>query len=114
MVEDMIQTGLDWLNDQREAYLAGSVVYHRGAYSVTITNATKGKSRREDVSTFGNYIKAENVDWLIAAAEIVINGSQVLPARYDTIVWTDGDDVFNYSDSAQKYLRIFTKQIGSA
>ena len=125
----MLQAGLDWLNDQRESYMSeSSVTYYRGVNSVTITNATKGQSRKEDVSTFGSYINTQNVDFIIAASEIVIDGSQVLPEKHDWIQWadansviwkfevtpaSDGDDFFQYEDPSQKYLRVFTLQNGT-
>ena len=71
---------------------AGSTVtYQRASDTVTIT-AVRGRSTHTAESTEGIVYEAESVDYLVAAADLILAGSTITPAAGDLIV--DGDETF--------------------
>jgi hypothetical protein len=122
---DLLQTGLDWLADQLKTYASRPVVYRREAYEVTV-QATVGRTLLKLDDGYGGVrIEWTDRDFLIHAADLVIDGSPTLPERGDVIRETQGSKTFIYevmapgkepawrwSDVFRKVLRIHTKQVG--
>lgn len=119
---DLLQIGSDWLADQMKAHAGRSITYRRGANSVTVT-ATIGRTEFELDDEFGVLRKIESRDFLIAAADLVLNSVTVLPERGDEIDETQGSVTYTYevmapgkephyrfSDPYRRTLRIHTKQ----
>jgi len=84
-VTDLLQDGLDWLEEQRRAHLSRTVTYRRGASTVEIL-ATVGATRFEADDGSGIVVEMEARDYLIASADLVLDGEQVQPERGDEIV----------------------------
>jgi len=123
-VAGFLQQGLDWLEEQRKAHLSRTVTYRRGASTVEVL-ATVGATRFEADDGSGMVIEMESRDYLIAAADLVLDGQQVLPERGDQVLETrDGvthvyevmdlgpEKHFVTCDPDGRTLRIHTKFVG--
>ena len=120
---DLLETGSDWLQDQRTKHMSRQVVYQRGSESVSLA-ATIGRTVFEIDDGQGLLERYESRDFLVLADDLVLAGSKTLPKSGDRIRETQGSDVFvyevmapggepvwRYSDPYRKTLRIHTKQI---
>jgi hypothetical protein len=88
-MSNLMQTGQAWLAGQLKAHVSTPVVYDRGGQTVTL-DATFGRTDAERVDENGVGIREEIVDFLVTAADLVIDGAAVLPKRGDAIRYTDG------------------------
>jgi len=124
-VAGFLQQGLDWLEEQRKAHLSRTVTYRRGASTVEVL-ATVGATRFEADDGSGMVIEMESRDYLIAAADLVLDGQQVQPERGDQVLETrDGvthvyevmdlgpEKHFVTCDPDGRTLRIHTKFTGT-
>lgn len=122
---DLLEKGSTWLEDQRTRHLTRLVAYHRGADSVEI-KATIGRTVFEQADDFGVIQKTESRDFLVLAADLVLNGERVLPKAGDRVREVQGDQVliyevmapgteppFRYSDAYRQTLRIHTKHVAT-
>lgn len=121
---DLLEAGADWLTDELKDNVSQSVVYRRGANTVTVV-ATRGQTDHEVRDTDGILQIERSEDFLIKGADLIISGSVVLPERGDQIDFVVGattytyealpfgatDDHWRWSDRYQKLLRIHTKLI---
>jgi hypothetical protein len=120
---DLLQQSSDWLENQRTRYAASPVEYVRGEQAVEIL-ATVGKTTFEIDDGYGVLVRHESRDFLILAADLLIDGVAILPQRGDRIRETQGQRVFvyevsapgkepcwRYSDPFRKTFRIHTKNI---
>jgi hypothetical protein len=116
----MLQNGLAWLEAQRKTHLTSPMIYRRGGDSAEVP-ATVGKTVFKVTDDYGRYQHIESRDYLISVADLVLNGTQILPEPGDEIV--EGGFVYEvmapndepewrYSDSYRQTLRIHTKYIG--
>ncbi len=116
---DLLQTGIAWMAGQLNAHASHAVTYSRGGDSVSLL-ATIGNTEFEHVDEYGVVHKIESRDYLIIAADLVLDESEVLPATGDKV--TDGDSVYEVSpmgtDAPYKFvgghtiqIRIHTKRI---
>jgi len=123
MPTNVLKTGSDWLSGQLKSKIGTTVTYVRGDYSVSLT-ATVGSTSFDQADEFGIIERIESRDYLIDAADLVLNSVTVLPGRGDKIEETqdgttytyevmtlDNQPAWRYSDSYRKKLRIHTKQI---
>jgi len=85
----MIASGVDWLETQRRAHMTRTVTYWRGAASVSVP-ATIGRTIFSVDKGAGFFERIEARDYLIAAADIILGGVAVTPARGDQIVESRG------------------------
>jgi len=122
-VSNLLKTGSEWLADKRKAFAASTVTYSHGGFSVEV-EATIGTTRF-DVETEGVGVQTlQSRDFLIFAADLVLEGVEVPPARGAQIRETVGSKTFvfevmapgqeppwRYSDSFRKTLRIHTKHV---
>jgi hypothetical protein len=121
---DLLKVASAWLDAQRLKFMSRVVGYHRGEDSVDV-RATIGKSVFEVDSGYAVLERIESRDYLVPAADLVLDGETTLPLRGDRIKETDGSKVFVYevmapgsephfqfSDPYRKTLRIHTKFIG--
>lgn len=120
---DLLQTGSDWLEDQRVKHLTRSVIYQRGTSSVEVS-ATIGRTVFEVDDGFGVLERIESRDYLILAEQLVLDGQPTFPERGDRIRETDGaktvvyevmapgkEPHWRYSAPYRKTLRVHTKQV---
>jgi hypothetical protein len=122
---DVLQEGARWLEEQRLQFMTRKVLYQRGTSSVEV-NATIGKTIFTLDNGFGVREQYEARDYLVAAAELVLDDNLTLPKRGDRLRETSGTTVFVYevmapgkepefrfSDLYRYSLRIHTKLVGT-
>lgn len=122
---DVLQNGLDWLADQLKTHASRAVTYSRNADQVTV-QATIGRTLLKLDDGFGGVRMVwTDRDFLIHAADLVLNSSVTLPEPGDQIRETEGttriyevlapgdEPVWRWSDPYHKVLRIHTKQVGT-
>ena len=120
---DLLQTGSDWLEDQRTEHCSKAVTYHRGGDSVQV-QATIGRTEFEVQTEHGVIEKYESRDFLVLAEDLVLSSQQTVPQDGDRIKEAIGGDTlvfevmapgeeppWRYSDPYHKTLRIHTKQV---
>ena len=120
---DLLETGSNWLQDQRKKHATRTVTYRRGVDSVSV-QATVGRTVFEQDDGSGVIIRTEVRDYLIDTADLVLAGQLALPERGDRIeeieagkkftyeVMTLGTEPhWRYSDAYRKTLRVHTKHI---
>jgi len=122
-VADLLQQASDWLEEKRTQHASRVVAYVRGAQSVELL-ATIGKTTFEVDDGYGVLVRHESRDFLVLAADLVLDGAPVLPQRGDRVRETQGQQVFvyevtapgkepcwRYSDPYRKTLRIHSTQV---
>ena len=122
-MSDLLETASNWLEEKRTQHASRVVTYARGEQSVEVA-ATVGKTTFEVDDGYGVLVRHESRDFLVLAADLVLDAEQVLPNRGDRIRETQGSMVYvyevlapgkepcwRYSDPYRKTLRIHTKQI---
>ena len=116
----MLQQGLAWLESQRKSHLTVPVIYRRGGDSAEVP-ATIGKTVFKVADDYGRFQYIESRDYLISAADLVLNETQILPEPGDEIVEEgfvyevmapNNEPEWRYSDSYRNTLRIHTKLTG--
>lgn len=120
---DLLQQGAAWLSDQLKAYAGRPVDYRRDAQSVSVT-ATIGKTLFEADDEFHVVKTYESRDFLIQAADLVLNQLVITPRRGDrieetvgTVTWVyevmapGNEPPFRYADTCRKTIRIHTKHV---
>jgi hypothetical protein len=122
---DLLEAGQQWLAEQLQEHASHSVVYHRGADSIAV-QATIGRTLLKLNDSYGGVrMQWTDRDFLIQAADLVLNGSTLTPERGDRITETvglnmsvfevmayGGEPPWRYSDPFGKLLRIHAKFIG--
>lgn len=120
---DMLAWGSNWLEEERDEHLTRTVVYVRGEDSVSIA-ATFGRVAYRVEGNYGILERHEVRDYLVLAADLVLDGAEVLPQPGDRIRETVGDTVhvyevmpiggepcWRYSDDFRQTLRIHSKHV---
>ncbi len=120
---DLLQQASDWLEEKRTQHASRVISYVRGAQSVDLL-ATIGKTTFEVDDGYGVLVRHESRDFLVLAADLMLDGAPVLPQRGDRVRETQGQQVFvyevtapgkepcwRYSDPYRKTLRIHSKNI---
>lgn len=117
---DLLQKGLQFLESQRQQHLAQEVTYKRGVDTVQVL-ATFGKTTYEVEEAEGIKVGAEVIDFLISAADLVLQDQPIRPQYGDQILVTGqgtyevldlpGAGCYRYSDPYQMTFRIHTKLI---
>lgn len=118
---DMMATGIDWLAGQLKANASKTVTYRRRQLSVSLS-ATIGRTTFETADDFGVVQQTESRDFIVEAADLILDGEQTLPMRGDLIEETvagethvyetlplPGEQLWRYSDPHRVMLRIHTK-----
>ena len=122
---DILETGSNWLQEQRKKHATREVTYRRGVDSVSV-QATVGRTMFEQDDGSGVIIRTQIRDYLIDPADLVLAGQPTLPERGDRIEEAEGGKKFTYevmplgtephwrySDPYRKTLRIHTKHIAT-
>jgi hypothetical protein len=120
---DLLEKSSQWLEQMRTQHASHAVTYVRGVLSVQ-PSATVGKTVFEVDDGYGVMLRHELRDFLILAADLVLDDQVVLPERGDRIKETQGtvvyiyevtapgkEPVWRYSDPYRNTLRIHTKKI---
>ena len=122
---DLLEQGAAWLDRMRQRHAARPVTYCRGEESVEV-QATVGRTVFEIADAYGVVERSESRDFLLTAADLVLDGQAVLPERGDSIRETQDGKTFVYevmapgkephyrfSDVYRRTLRIHTKQVAT-
>lgn len=122
-MNDIMKSSSEWLADFRKENASRMVSYGRGSKSVSVA-ATIGNTVHTSQNDIGLTEVWQSRDYLIFAAELIIDGSIITPTREDKItdiddqgnpvvykVFPDGEDCYRFSDKYGKTLRIYTKRI---
>lgn len=121
---DRLAIAMDRLNTVRKAHMATSVTYTRGANSVTLS-ATLGATTYETADEAGVLVQSKGTDFIVSAADLVLNSVLELPEIGDQIRIAQGGvtqvfqvlpvgDAGHYRlvDPHGRMLRIHAKQVG--
>lgn len=124
-MSDRIATGLERLRARRRAHMSTTVTYVRGEHSAALP-ATLGMTVWRIDGEFGARTRTETRDFIVEAADLVLDGAQVTPEAGDRITEVLGDETtavyevmspdvsepaWRYSDPHRGALRIHTKQV---
>ena len=123
---DLMATRASFLASECKAHMASAVTYSRGADSVSVS-ASRGRSQF-NVEVGGEvYQTTDAQDFIITAADLVLDGVAVEPIVGDRIVdpaAVDGETtyevlapgeepVWRWTDSSHRRRRIHTKRIST-
>ena len=122
---DLLERGASWLDTQRIRHLSRPVTYVRGGNSVEV-QAAIGRTLFEVDNSAGVLEQSESRDFLVRAADLVLDGQTVLPERGDRIreeqdgtlyvyeVMAPGREPhYRFSDPYRRTLRIHTKLVAT-
>lgn len=101
-----------------------SIVYRRGTQFIELAVAV-GHTQTETIDTEGVTVQSWVRDYLVCAAELILDGQVVRPEAGDTIEhWvgsvkmthevrpiSEGDKVWHWHDAAEQTLRIHTRTV---
>jgi len=120
---DLLEQGSAWLEDQRVRRLSRAVSYCRAEHSVDV-QAAVGRTVFEVDNGAGVLESFESRDFLIRAADLVLEGGKTLPERGDRVRETQDGTVYIYevmapgrephyrfSDPYRRTLRVHTKLV---
>lgn len=127
---DLLAQGAAWLDEQRHQHLTTTVTYRRGEHAVQV-QATIGRTVFRLNDAYGATVRHVSRDYLIRAADLVLDGQRVEPKRGDQVIEVDnagiehthevmgpgasgGEPDWRYSDPQRSGLRIHTKEVGSS
>lgn len=112
---DLLASGAAWLEQQRTKHLTSNVMYVRSDVQVAVP-ATIGRTKYE--ADDGHVVRVEftDRDYLILAADLVLDGQPSEPQRGDVI--REGNREFEvldwrYSDPYRVTLRITAAAVGT-
>lgn len=116
---DLLKRAENALARMHKASVSQDVVYQRGGSTVTL-KATMGSTQMGQYDQGGAVIAFDSIDFLVNAADLVLNGDQVEPRRGDEIIWRghnyrvvadqQGDRPYRESGSEGTVLRVMTKR----
>jgi len=88
-VANLLEQGMEFLHEQRDAHMSTPVVYVRGVEEVTL-NATIGQTEFEEQDRDGFVQREQSRDFIVLAEDLIIDGSVVTPESGDLIRETTG------------------------
>lgn len=120
---DLLERASAWLDEQRSRHASRAVTYARGGRTLEVS-ATIGRTTFEVDDGYGVLVQHESRDFLILAADLVLDGQPILPQRGDQVWEVQGSNTFvyevtapgngpcwRYSGPYRKTLRIHSKQV---
>jgi hypothetical protein len=84
---NLLQDGATWLGGRLKSHAGVTVIYARGAGSVSVT-ASVEEHRYEVVDTEGFGVTALSRDYIVHAADLVINSAEITPRAGDRVTET--------------------------
>jgi len=91
MVANKLRTAATKLAATLLANAAESIAYTQASSSTAVSTdplyAVPAETIREEQDGLGTIVKIEMQDFLVRQTDLVVSGSQIEPARGDTIVW---------------------------
>ncbi len=117
---DLLRDGLNWLKQQRTAYMTSPVTYRRagsGSQNDAEVQATFGKTDYEVADDYGATIRTHVIDFLILTDELGHEPKAgdviVADGRKYEVMNLAGEGPWRWSDPYRTTLRIHTKDIGN-
>jgi len=123
-VADMLADGLAFLSEALLANASKSVVYSRGAASVTLQAIIGSSLLRLTDGQGGSFIERTDRYYLFAPGDLVLNSVTTTPQRGDRIAETtagaatvyevmppDGEPPWRYSDPHRNLYRVHAKRV---
>lgn len=123
-MSDLIKDGLAWLTGQLRENVSQVVTYARGSDAVDVPATLGRKLLKLDDGMGGIRIEWTDMDFLIPAADLVMDGVPLVPQRGDRVFLIAAYDVqefevfpfgnepaWRWSDPNQSMYRIHTKLI---
>lgn len=118
---NLIQDGLEWMASQLSAFASDSVDYARGDSTLSELPAAIGESEHEDGGSDGTLLMVHSVDFIITAADLILNSAVITPKAGDTVTWESRTyevrpfgperQTWRFEDQHQVMIRIHTKQV---
>ncbi|HBE68505.1 MAG TPA: hypothetical protein DDW52_10195 [Planctomycetaceae bacterium] len=114
----LLQNAEAYLREVRRQHLAQLVTYQRGADSVDLL-ATQGSTDTENDSG-AVVVQSRSIDWILEAADLLLNETEVLPEKGDRIVVGSriyevvdlgGEPCFRWHGRDSLSLRVHTKEV---
>jgi len=124
-MSDILQDAATWLAGKQKSFLAQTITYTRGNDSVEIT-AMAAKSTYQVDNGHGIIEEVTLQDFIIDAADLIIDDIEILPQRDDIIEWGVAGVATRFlvcgmpgvppfqRDAYRGRLRIHTKEIEAA
>lgn len=116
---DLLERGAQWLEQQRTQHCSRVVTYLRGAESLLVS-ATVGRTQYETDDGHAVRIDFTDRDFLILAADLVLDSTPITPKPGDQIRENHGIQIlgfevidWRYSDPYRLTFRIETKHIST-
>ena len=119
---NMLTIGVQWLSEQLKAHASHEVTYVRGVQRLPLS-ATIGQTAFEIDELGGIRVEHSDRDYIVTAADLVIDGRVVEPDRGDTIEESVGSETHVYEvmapgsiqpyklDATGTLLRIHAKKV---
>lgn len=120
---NLLAQGMAFLHAQRDEHMSSEVLFVRGAEEVAI-NATIGQTVFEETDRYGVVQRERSRDFIVLAADLVIDSQVVTPEKGDMIKETTGATVrtfevmpfgdnplWRWSDPHRTAVRIHTKHV---
>jgi len=119
---DLLEKASAWLGQMRKTHLSRTVTYIRGDHQLQVA-AMIGSTIFEIDDQYGAVERFESRDFLISAADLILDGEVTQPRPGDQIKEMQGrtfvyevmspgkEPCWRYSDSYRQMLRIHTKQV---
>jgi len=98
-MSDLLEQASNWLEAERTRHASRVVSYVRGSRTLGVS-ATIGKTTFEVDDGYGVLVRYESRDFLVLAADLVIEQQPLLPERGDRIRETQGQTTFVYEVTA--------------
>ena len=117
---NLLGKAAEWLDEQRHRHLSTSVWFERDGQRIGLA-ATVGRTRFESTDGYGRVTRSESRDFLVRAADLVLDGATVFPRPGDLIIEggrrfevmsPPGEPEWRWSDVNSLALRIHTKETG--
>lgn len=121
---DLLARGLDWLSAKLKTKASRTVIYRRGAASVTLA-AVLGRTRIDVEDAEGVTVRSYVRDFLLRADDLRLGGDRILPQPGDRIeeaaddgtyihevLPLAGGDCWRWSDPHRTIIRVHTRQVG--
>lgn len=124
MIDDFMLWGMDWLNETLKANCPVEATYTRGGETIAIV-VRLGRTIFASNRQGGPRIEFGEIDFLIDAADLVLNESRTQPAEGDRIALTlrsiaytfeilpvGGEPAWRWSDEYRTCYRVHCKEVG--
>lgn len=116
---DMLKTGMEWLDEQRQAHMSQAVDYSHGGETISIL-ATAARSTFEQRDEDGGLLRdLATKDWIVSTADMVIDSLAFEPTPGDLITLNrqvyevsgvGGEPCWRWSDEYRVMMRIHTHE----